>query len=114
MIAEKQQVSHHPVDFQSTHQTPHLTLPFLDLILMQIIDLIQELYQYELLQRVYVGNNVVWDKSIPQNTHITRKLLSLEHVSRDSLGQTLSGISRNSQQVAFGDVFVCIQGATFD
>ena len=28
MIAEKQQVLHHPVDFQSTHQTLHLNLPF--------------------------------------------------------------------------------------
>ena len=27
MIAEKQQVLHHPVDFQSTHQTLHLNLP---------------------------------------------------------------------------------------
>ena len=28
MIAEKQQVLHHPVDFQSTRQTLHLNLPF--------------------------------------------------------------------------------------
>lgn len=28
MIAEKQQVLHRPVDFQSTHQTLHLNLPF--------------------------------------------------------------------------------------
>ena len=51
MIAEKQQVLHHPVDFQSTHQTLHLNLLFQSW--MQFIDLIQELHHELLLYPCY-------------------------------------------------------------
>ena len=102
---------------------------------MQIIDLIQELHQHELLQRVYVErvyvehnclfkikkkntkSNTKESSNKESSTEIQDILETVESLSDQSISKIhghISGISRDSQNVSFNDVFVCIEGATFD
>lgn len=105
---------------------------------MQIIDLIQELHQHELLQRVYVEHVYVEHNCLFNNektesntkksntkesgnkessTEIHSILETVESLSAQSISKIhghISGISRDSQNVSFNDVFVCIEGASFD
>ena len=96
---------------------------------MQIIDLIKELHHHELLQRVYVGRNCVLENKKIENkktelinykentSKIKDTFDTAEKISNKTIPQFhqhLSGISRDSQNVSFHDVFVCIEGSTFD
>ena len=97
---------------------------------MQIIDLIQELHHHELLQRVYVGQNCLFedkkrhdkkrhDKKIDQNpkecaTNIKDILETTGKPFHQIFHHHILGISRDSKNIVSNDVFVCIEGASFD
>ena len=96
----------------------HLTLPLLSfpsfpyINPMRIIDLIFELYKHNILTKIFVDQQSIW-KSISNMT--SEHPISIQTIANHpEIQKEISGISRNSQKVQQNDLFVCIQGSTFD